>query len=39
MAALLMHASSHLLFDPRGHLIHQWNKIFLSALPAVAFGA
>jgi cyclic nucleotide gated channel len=29
----LMHAagSSHLFFDPRGHLIHLWSKIFLSA--------
>ncbi|CAD6250216.1 unnamed protein product [Miscanthus lutarioriparius] len=29
----LMHAGSgsHLFFDPRGHLIHLWNKIFLSA--------
>ena len=26
-----MHAGSHLFFDPRGHLIHLWNKIFLSA--------
>jgi len=30
-AASLMHAGSHLFFDPRGHLIHLWNKIFLSA--------
>lgn len=29
----LMHAAggSHLFFDPRGQLIHLWNKIFLSA--------
>lgn len=27
----LMHAGSRLSFDPRGHLIHLWNKIFLAA--------
>jgi hypothetical protein len=27
----LMHAGGRLFFDPRGHLIHLWNKIFLSA--------
>ncbi|RCV07394.1 hypothetical protein SEVIR_1G245600v4 [Setaria viridis] len=27
----LVHAGSRLFFDPRGHLIHLWNKIFLAA--------
>ncbi|CAN6238705.1 unnamed protein product [Urochloa humidicola] len=27
----LVHAGSRVFFDPRGHLIHLWNKIFLSA--------
>jgi len=27
----LVHAGGRLFFDPRGHLIHLWSKIFLSA--------
>uniref|UniRef100_A0A453P4I1 Cyclic nucleotide-binding domain-containing protein n=4 Tax=Aegilops tauschii subsp. strangulata TaxID=200361 RepID=A0A453P4I1_AEGTS len=27
----LMHSGGHLFFDPRGRVIHLWNKIFLTA--------
>ncbi|WVZ74535.1 hypothetical protein U9M48_022705 [Paspalum notatum var. saurae] len=33
----LVHAGRRLFFDPRGHLIHLWNKVFLAACLASLF--